>query len=105
LRGMLPDGVAFRLSIPGAAAGLPGPVAPGGARPGRTKGQEDSVVMKSIASELGLTQLAGREPYIWRVIGQNTPYMAAGIAQLGPNCVTPTNIKRELRQWLRRREN
>jgi hypothetical protein len=91
---MLPDGVAFRLSIPGAAAGLPGPVAPGGARPGRTKGQEDSVVMKSIASELGLTQLAGREPYIWRVIGQ-----------LGPNCVTPTNIKRELRQWLRRREN
>jgi hypothetical protein len=39
---------------------------------------------------VGLTQLAGREPYIWRVIGQNTPYMAVGMTQSGPNCVTPT---------------
>jgi uncharacterized membrane protein YecN with MAPEG domain len=38
---------------------------------------------------IGLTQLAGREPHIWRVIGQNTPYMAVGMTQLGPNCVTP----------------
>ena len=43
-------------------------------------------------SYLGLTQLAGREPHIWRVIGQNTPYMAVGMTQLGPNCVTPTEI-------------
>jgi hypothetical protein len=41
---------------------------------------------------LGLTQLAGGEPHIWRVIGQNTPYMAVGMTQLGPNCVTPTCI-------------
>lgn len=33
--------------------------------------------------------MAGREPHIWRVIGQNTPYMAVGMTQLGPNCVTP----------------
>jgi hypothetical protein len=39
---------------------------------------------------IGLTQLAGREPHMWRVIGQNTPYMAVGMTQLGPNCVTPT---------------
>jgi hypothetical protein len=26
--------------------------------------------------QLGLTQLAGREPHIWRVISQNAPYMA-----------------------------
>jgi hypothetical protein len=46
------------------------------------------------ANELGLTQLAGREPHIWRVIGQNTPYMAVGMTQLGPNCVTPMNKKK-----------
>jgi hypothetical protein len=38
---------------------------------------------------IGLTQLAGRDPHIWRVIGQNTPYMAVRMTQLGPNCVTP----------------
>jgi len=38
---------------------------------------------------LGLTQLAGRESHIWRVIGQNAPYMAVGMTQLSPNCVTP----------------
>ena len=47
----------------------------------------------SVETQLGLTQLAGREPHIWRVIGQNTPYMAVGMTQLGPNCVTPTSIK------------
>jgi hypothetical protein len=41
---------------------------------------------------IGLTQLAGREPYIWRVIGQNTPYMAVGMTQSGPNCVTPKRL-------------
>jgi hypothetical protein len=41
---------------------------------------------------LGLTQLAGRDPHIWRVIGQNTPYMAVRMTQLGPNCVTPTSV-------------
>jgi hypothetical protein len=41
---------------------------------------------------LGLTQLAGRDPHIWRVIGQNTPYMAVRMTQLGPNCVTPTDM-------------
>jgi len=40
---------------------------------------------------IGLTQLAGRELHIWRVIGQNTPYMAMGMTQLGPNCVTPSS--------------
>ncbi len=40
-------------------------------------------------NEIGLTQLAGREPHIWRVIAQNAPYMAVGMTQLGPNCVTP----------------
>jgi site-specific recombinase XerD len=39
--------------------------------------------------KIGLTQLAGRDPHIWRVIGQNTPYMAVRMTQLGPNCVTP----------------
>jgi len=38
---------------------------------------------------LGLTHLAGRESHIWRVIGQNAPYMAVGMTQLSPNCVTP----------------
>jgi hypothetical protein len=42
---------------------------------------------------VGLTQLAGREPHIWRVIGQNTPYMAVRMTQLGPNCVTPTTTR------------
>jgi hypothetical protein len=42
--------------------------------------------------QIGLTQLAGREPHIWRVIGQNTPYMAVGMTQLGPNCVTPIKV-------------
>jgi hypothetical protein len=41
---------------------------------------------------IGLTQLAGGEPHIWRVIGQNTPYMAVGMTQLGPNCVTPKSM-------------
>jgi hypothetical protein len=39
---------------------------------------------------LGLTQLAGRDPHILRVIGQNTLYMAVGTAQLDPKRVTPT---------------
>jgi hypothetical protein len=30
---------------------------------------------------------------MWRVIGQNTPYMAVGMTQLGPNCVTPNILK------------
>jgi hypothetical protein len=38
--------------------------------------------------QLGLTQLAGREPHIWRVISQNAPYMAVRMVRLGPNCVT-----------------
>jgi hypothetical protein len=45
-----------------------------------------------IPCDLGLTQLAGRDPHIWRVIGQNTPYMAVRMTQLGPNCVTPTTF-------------
>ena len=49
-------------------------------------------VKNGLDKPVGLTQLAGREPHIWRVIGQNTPYMAVGMTQLGPNCVTPNAI-------------
>ena len=62
--------------------------------PQRLRGSESRIspLRRGVRREnlIGLTQLAGREPHIWRVIGQNTPYMAVGMTQLGPNCVTPT---------------
>jgi len=60
----------------------------------RGTGQRSSLRSPACAViTLGLTQLAGREPHIWRVIGQNTPYMAVGMTQLGPNCVTPKLVQ------------
>ena len=52
------------------------------------------VLTRVFLIKLGLTPLARREPHIWRVICQNTPYMAVRMTQLGPNCVTPTRVRR-----------
>jgi hypothetical protein len=53
---------------------------------------------------IGLMQLAGRNPHIWRTIGQNTLYMAAGMTQSGLHCVTPNGLQAFLRRVVKKKE-